>query len=485
MSTNKANNLHSKQTKWAYRLCFLLAFLCAGYAIARVNIAAGDTIYLQSDDGDLYLSIARNMLEHAHFIQTARPIANFVVPPGLPFITTVVLFLTGGLSEFSVQAGFGDYAVGTAGPDMLGVLLFQYFVYGAAAGLMAVSALKLAENGLGAMQNGVFAWQKNGGKSAVPKALPWILAILIGLAVPAAYVWCSVQIRHPNPGFILTESYTVCLIALIVWLVVSGADPRKTTAAAFILTLFRPACSPLFLAALLWTVVRAIRDRVTRPPVHKRIHLYSIFVMVAVFVGVLGINTAVNWLETGHAIVLEDYGNLDVYLANNEVAPADWYHSGKVPQFASPRYHAILADPALTRYEQNEQAGEALREYVAANMETVLHNAGVRFYKLFFETWGPVWVAFLACFALQMVLKGLRWQQKVYLAAAAVILSVMPAFGLLVARYSAPMLPLFIVLIIGTAGWLVCLLATLPKREAAKAAEVPAPEASPAEPIQE
>ena len=94
--------------------------------------------------------------------------------------------------------------------------------------------------------------------------------------------------------------------------------------------------------------------------------------MIVVFAAILGVNTAVNWIETGHAIALEDYGNLDVYLANNEKAPADWYHSGKVPEFASARYNEIVSDPSLTRYEQNELAGQALHEYVAANTGTVV-----------------------------------------------------------------------------------------------------------------
>ena len=197
--------------------------------------------------------------------------------------------------------------------------------------------------------------------------------------------------------------------------------------------------------------------------------------MIVVFAAILGVNMAVNWIETGHAIALEDYGNLDVYLANNEKAPADWYHSGKVPEFASARYNEIVSDASLTRYEQNELAGRALHEYVTANTGTVVHNAGVKFYKLFFETWGVVWYAFLVCFALQMALKGLKWPNKAYLGWVVVILSVLPAFGLLVARYSAPMLPLFIAFIVGTAGQAACAVATKPAVEKPAAETVPEP----------
>ena len=483
-------NTSKRTLKTAYVLCGLLAFAGGACGIAYWNLRTTGSLYLQSDDGDLYLSIARNLLEHAHFIQTARSIKAFVVPPGLPFMCTLLLFFFGRLSVFFVGTGFADRAIGAASPDMLGLLGFQYLVYGLASAFMAVSALKLAFNGLDAAGKGIFAWQKPKDGAAHPaepsglrKALPWIFSVLIGGAVPACYIWCSLKIRHPNPGFILTENYVVCLIALILWLAVKDADPRKITAASFILMLFRPACSLLLIAAFLWTVLRAFRDRFAKnkPPIRERVHFGDILVMLLVFACVLGINIGVNWVETGEIIPLEDYGNLDVFLANNEKAPADWYHSGKVPEFASMEYNVIADNGGLTRYEQNKLAGEALRGYVSANRETVLNNAVIRFQKLFCETWGPVFYAFLACLAIQFFLKGLRWPQKVYLFLMAVFLAVPPAFGLLVARYSAPMLPLFIALIIGTAGQILATLATLPKKEVPKAVTAPDSAAPPSQ----
>ena len=148
--------------------------------------------------------------------------------------------------------------------------------------------------------------------------------------------------------------------------------------------------------------------------------------------------------------------------------------------------YRIADNGGLTRYEQNKLAGEALREYVSANREVVLRNAVVRFVKLFCDTWGPVFYAFLVCLVLQMVLKGLKWPQKAYIFLMMVFLSVPPAFGLLVARYSAPMFPLFIAITVGTVGQIAATLATLPKKEIAPA---PAPaepsEETPEEPEQE
>ncbi|MBR0050380.1 MAG: hypothetical protein IJP57_00340 [Firmicutes bacterium] len=456
--------------KRLYALCALLAFAGAACGVAYCNLKTEGSLYLQSDDGDLYLSIARNMLENAHFIQTARPIEAFVVPPGLPAMCTVLLFLFGGLSRFLVQAGFCAHLIGGAGADLLGLLGFQYIVYGLAAAFMAMTGLKLALNGLDAAEQGIFVWSKKKEEQpvvTVPAALPWGLSAVIGVLVPAFYVWCSIRIRHPNPGFILTENYVVCLIALVLWLVVKGADVRKIVPVTFILTLFRPACSLLLVAAFAWMVICAFRNRYakSKPPVRERVRFYDVFVMLAVFALVIGINIGVNYMETGEIIPLEDYSNLDIYLANNEKAGPEWYHSGKVPEFASTRYNQIILNEGLTRYRQNELAGEALREYVKANTGTVVRNACTRFVRLFCETWGVVFYAFLACLVAQMLLKGLKWPRKAYILLMTVFLAVPPAFGLLVARYSATMLPLFIAMIVGTAGQIVCVAATREKKE--------------------
>ena len=477
-----------KNAKIIYMLCAALTFVGAACGIAYYNLKTAGSLYLQSDDGDLYLSIARNMLNNAHFIQTARPIEAFVVPPGLPAMCTLLLFLFGGLSGFLVRVGFCAHLIGGASADMLGLLGFQYVVYGLAAAFMAVTALKLAFHGLDAAEQGLFIWNKKAPAVAEPVeaisadvpstssgtvgvALPWALSGAIGVLVPAFYVWCSIKIRHPNPGFILTENYVVCLISFILWLVVKGTDVLKIVPVTFILTLFRPACSLLLIAAFVWMVIRAFHDRFakSKPPICERARFYDIFVMLAVFALVIGINIGVNSLETCEIIPLEDYGNLDIYLANNDKAQPDWYHSGKVPEFASTRYNQIILNESLTRYRQNELAGEALREYVKANTGTVVRNACTRFVRLFCETWSVVFFAFLVCLVAQMVLRGLKWPRKAYLLLMTVFLSVPPAFGLLVARYSAPMLPLFIAVIVGTVGQIACMVAAREKKEPAPA----------------
>ena len=149
-----------------------------------------------------------------------------------------------------------------------------------------------------------------------------------------------------------------------------------------------------------------------------------------------------------------------------------------MPEFASVRYNQIILNESLTRYRQNELAGEALREYVKANTGAVVRNACTRFARLFCETWSVVFYAFLVCLIAQVVLKGLKWPRKAYILLMTVFLSVPPAFGLLVARYSVPMLPLFIAVIVGTVGQIACMVVTREKKEQAPAVAVE-PKAAP------
>ena len=82
------------------------------------------------------------------------------MPPGLPAMCTVLLFLFGGLSRFLVGEGFCAHLIGGASADMLGLLGFQYVVYGLAAAFVAMTALKLAFHGLNAAEQGIFVWSK-------------------------------------------------------------------------------------------------------------------------------------------------------------------------------------------------------------------------------------------------------------------------------------------------------------------------------------
>lgn len=455
----------AKKFKYYRILAFILAFALGLAGIIWHNLDSFDSLYLQSDDGDMYLSIADNFLKNGHFIQNLRPREHFVVPPGLPFMCTLLMGI-GGLKF---------------------LLAVQYLIYGAACGFLALCCCQVAARGRRASNYGL---RSRGGaasdsvRNGYAGRVSLLSALLAAVLAPAIYLYCCIKLRHPNPAFVLTENYVLFLLTLALYMLLRRKPEDSLIPMVlelFVLFLFRPACSGLLViclaAALVQTVKAVLAAKPARPERSAasansavsansgnseikrkaRRQIAALLACIGVMLGLIGVNTAVNYRETGHIIALEDYGTLDIYLANNPVAGPDWYHSGKLYDFGTEEFKAIYDDDNLCWFEKNEAAGELLNAYVKANFKTVLKNGAVRYNKLFCETWGPIWWAFLAgslllfwqsCFA-----RGARgdWKKGTFIGIAFLLLSIVPAFGLLVARYSAPLLPLYV---FGIAGCL-------------------------------
>ena len=405
-----------------YWVAAIFAFAIAVFCMVRHNLSTFESLYLQSNDGDLYLNIAENFLNKGHFLQDLRPFEHFVVPPGLPFMCTLLTAI-GGLK---------------------GLLIFQYAVYGCTAAIMAMCCCEVC------------------GRAKLP------VQILAGIAAPALYLYCCFKIRHPNPCFVLTENYVLFLLCLLLFMLLrhrSGASLIPVLSVLFVLFLFRPACSGLLVIGLIAAVLQALGvggsdakfGSNSAKNSGKKAKIRNLAITLAVFALVIGVNTAVNYRETGHIITIEDYSTMDIYLANNEVAGPDSYHSGKLYDFGTEEFKAIYDDASMCYYEKNEAASELLNEYLKHNMPRTVKFACVRYNQLFCGTWGALWWAFLGCAIL------LFWRRCIskhgsgsslkaaVLLLAFVLLTVVPSFGLLVARYSAPTIPLFVFCIVGAA----------------------------------
>ncbi len=126
----------------------------------------------QPPDARLYLSIADNFLSTGHFIQTDRPVAGLVVPPGLPMI--LVLFR---LLHFSVWM----------------IMAVQTVMFGICNILLYETARKICSRGIWA---------------------PIIYTM--------AYLRCWIKL-----GVVLVEHYYLFLICLAVWVVYKDYGERK------------------------------------------------------------------------------------------------------------------------------------------------------------------------------------------------------------------------------------------------------------------
>ena len=167
------NPIGFKQNFSWLKLMFYAALgLIALIDILRWNYLYQEGFYFQTPDGDLYLSIADNMIQNGHFVETISG-DGAVYPFGLPFICLVIKLI------------FGTEARG-----IYVILMVQYILYGATVLMIARTAEKISGNILGALA--------------------------------AFYIFRYLQriIQFPNPAAILTETYTAFFITgiLFIWI---------------------------------------------------------------------------------------------------------------------------------------------------------------------------------------------------------------------------------------------------------------------------
>ena len=182
-------------------LFFLVIFLVAVITCILFNEHQFETLYVTTPDGNLYLSVAKNYIENGHFIQNARPYEiNMVVPPGLPFILTIFLFI------------FNSKYV---------IITYQYILFGLSIVMLAETVRKITKSYI----------------SATSSSIIYLL------------IWN--KLTEPNPSQILTEVHTI--FGLSLFLFVYTREIKKTIKicllwfVSFFILLVRPICGFIIL----------------------------------------------------------------------------------------------------------------------------------------------------------------------------------------------------------------------------------------------
>lgn len=363
-----------------YVVVFLAVLLYSVYSNFRNNGA----LYIPTPDGDLYLSIAENFVRSGHFIQTSRPYEmNFIVPPGLPAVLTLI---------FSV-AGEGSLGL---------IMVLQYCLFALSAVLLMASGGELCK---GAKCNVI---------------IPWL------------FLSC-LKTNCVNPGMILTETYTVFLLSLALYLFVCDRLSEQTKVvyilAVFLLTVFiRPAMAGL----VLLPIVHVFRLGFTKKP--DKMFYSKIVLLVVLFVSGLFINAGVNKRETGYFVLLQNYGGVSFYQANNANTKSDHYSSDKAADFSDSYFFEVYQDSTLDMQQKNELLNAKAKQFILKNPIFCIKKALGR-YKAFLKT-----NAFRLCSALLSMLvlwrfKYLNVTKCVCLLGAFLILTAVPSFGLYIERY--------------------------------------------------
>ena len=374
---------HSRET---------IIFFSTILAALIYNWITYQAFYIPSPDGDLYISVATNFIHNGHFIQTARPYeVNFVVPPGLPLLLTLVLGLT--------------YSTGT-------VIVLQYVLFG----LTSVLLTRVSES--------IYSTRYN------------------CFLIPILFLSGAFYVNAPNPGYVLTETYTIFLVSLSAFLFLNPTLPEAKKITLLLPTLFcayliRPVVAGALVVALVAAIYLVIR---------RRYPLKRLASLLLLFTAFMGGNLLVNHRETGYWIMLEDYGAIPAYQANNSNTKTYEYDSSLAEDFSDDYFMQVYFDNSLDTYQKNQLLKEKTGEFVKANPSLVLKNTVEKYENLFFHNWNWNGSLLFLSFLLLTWKKHLRLIQTGLLLITFALLTIPPSMGLYIFRYSVICLPFYIVL---------------------------------------
>lgn len=372
---------------YRYRRELLCFFLPIGLMLAY-NLLRFGQLAVFGPDAALYLSIADNFLATGHFIETARG-GQWVVPFGFPLILTVFRAL-----HMSLE----------------GIVVVQY----ALLGWTCLLLYKAEVNFFG-----------RGGRA------------------PIVYFLMVFRLQM-TPRNALVELYFLFLLVWIFYLLSRKDMPPARrlvwlNAAGFAAFVTRTVLIVAYLPILVYTLVCWRRGQLSG----RRTAL--LFLVPAL---VMGANTAVNYRETGHWIVTDNYSGRDFYVANNPCTKPTDYLSD-LENYVGDEYYAVQADETLDFTEKNDRYKELAGEWIRRNPRTFLKNAGIKFYRLFFVHWLGLLIPPLAFAAVWIVRKKDRLMLLCVCLGFA--LAVTTSMGLAVGRYTAPLIPL--ISLQYAAGW--------------------------------
>lgn len=373
-----------------------VVFLYTITTLIRFNTAFYGTLYLESPDGTLYLSIAENFLDNGHFIQKARPWEiNMVVPFGTPLLYTILLLI------------FQNFYT---------IIAIQYLLYGIAVTILAVAVKKLAGS-------------------------YWAYII-----VPKIFISFRDFIKEPNPGYLLTETYTIFFLCLFIYLLIANQYSEKRIIALYICAFsgycFRPVTGVIILIPLLlaiWDIIKSFRNRKKR-----RCKILKYMLPVLFSAVILIANGMINYKETGRFVLIENYGGVPAYQANNINTKTTAYSSNLAKDFSDEYFFEIYENSNLDMNEKNELLNARTSEFIRGNLEFVLHNAVIR-YRQFYHMpeHGFNLILFFLCVLFLALFSGYRKGVWVLISMAFLGATIVPAFGLYIPRYGIPCIPFY------------------------------------------
>ncbi len=124
----------------------------------------------------------------------------------------------------------------------------------------------------------------------------------------------------------------------------------------------RPVLTPVYIAVLLYSLMKLVRRDLSV----KRLALLLLIPTV-----LFGVNTLVNYRETGYLIVMDSYSGKDFYAVNNANASNEYYMS-KVYDTFGEEYTSVEKNSQLDQPSKNEIYKQLSKKWIRENPGTFL-----------------------------------------------------------------------------------------------------------------
>lgn len=387
--------------KWTDRkavgINIFLFSVILGY-IFTMQYSKGE-FYLECADGKVYLSVADNFLKTGHFYETVRNGNDRIVcPPGLPVILTFLKILCNSTTF---------------------IISVQYVIFGLTNVLLCMAMYNFFDNySIGICTSVLYSYMMLG------------TGIIVSLAE------------------VLTEHYVLFLIACIIYQVSLYFQNMSRENALWIYSsrmflacfagyLIRPVFLLLFIMPVLMIIYGLLKKEIKIKWIAKLLLIPAIILLV---------NCLINFRETGHWIMLEDYSAIPLYLANNPDTKTEGYYSGRT-DFGDETYWEIMNQNDFDQYTKNAMLKTELKKYVLNNIPLTIINSLVKFYNMFILNWNwSFYIMFICASVLALYgRKNGNWVYPLLGMVSMLMISLSTSCGLSMSRYSIIAVPFYAV----------------------------------------
>ena len=313
------------KSNWKYRqfLTWGLLLVVPAILMLLMEKQVMGEIGHQTPDARVYLSIADNFVNSGHFIQTDRGVEGMVVPPGTPMMLTFFR-----LFRFSNRM----------------IMYVQILMFGICNILLYETERRINN---------------------------------IGIWAPIIYTMANLRCWIIL-GDAIVEHYYLFLLCLGMWVMYMKMNTQRKlifmNIIGLAMLLVRPILAIVYFCILGYSLFWSIKER--KPGLG--------FIMLCAPILVLGLNTAVNFRETGELVVLENYSGSDMYVASRPDAPI---MIEEAEEYMDETYLRIVHDDSRTMQQLNQLFKELAKENLRDHFGLYLLNGVRRGHEIFMKAY--------------------------------------------------------------------------------------------------